>query len=510
MRKPHDVHWYGKRGLFLLMWVSLLVFLGGCAMQARAQDALPAPTTMLLGASANMDRYAIDATLDVKQATLTCTQQVIYRNRTGQAQDMLYFHAYANAFKREETSPIAEPALIEAAYGKQGFNPGEIAFAEVRVDGAPVAFALAGDDETILRVPVGNLAVDATVRIDMAYTIRVPKVGFRFGTRENVWSFGNVFPIAAIYEDGAWRLDSYGKIGDPFYSACANYEVTLRAPKGYLAAATGALVAQDKQPDGATQFRWEALAVRDFAMTVSNKYKLAERTESGVRISAYAMSDKLAKRSAEIAAQALAVYADLTGEPYPYQTLTLAASEIGGYGGMEYPGFAMIDMGQYEERKVKDGSLEMVIAHEVAHQWWYALVGSDQIRAPWLDEALTEYSAMRYFERIYGQEIFDALFAQRVESAMRVTVPSDRTIAAEADRFSSLAEYSLVVYRRGAGMMLGLKDALGEDMFREVLRRYIGTYRFGFGTREGFTRIVNEVSGADWSGYLDDYLDGTM
>ncbi len=510
MRTQPDKHRYEKRGLVLLLWVSLLVFLGGCAIHARAQDAAPVPSDMLLSASAGMDAYVIDAALDVKAATLTCTQQVVYTNRTGQVQDMLYFHAYANVFKREDTSPATDPALMEETYGKQGFNPGEISFAEVLVQGAPVAFALAGDAETILRVPVGNLADRATVRIDMRYTIRVPKLGFRFGVRENVWSFGNVFPIVAIFEDGAWRLDPYGKIGDPFYSACANYTVTLRAPKGYLAAATGTLTAQDKQTDGSTQFRFEALAVRDFAMTVSNKYKTAIRTEQGVRVTAYAMSDKLAKRTAEIGAQALTVYADILGEPYPYPTLTLAASEMGGYGGMEYPSFAMIDLGQYEDRKVKDGSLEMVIAHEVAHQWWYALVGSDQIRAPWLDEALTEYSAMRYFERIYGQKIFDALFAQRVESAMRVTVPSDRTIAAEAERFSSLAEYSLVVYRRGAGMMLGLKDALGEDVFREVLRRYIGTYRFGFGTREGFERIVNEVTGANWSGYLDDYLDGTM
>ncbi|MCL2812500.1 MAG: hypothetical protein FWD25_11525, partial [Clostridia bacterium] len=137
-------------------------------------------------------------------------------------------------------------------------------------------------------------------------------------------------------------------------------------------------------------------------------------------------------------------------------------------------------------------------------------VGNDQIRSPWLDEALAEYSALLYYERIHGQAAFDRLYEQRVESAMRITLPSDRTIGAEIDRFASQWEYGMVVYQRGAGMFHGLRLALGEEVFLRALRTYLETYRFGIATRQDIIEAFNEASGSNWQGYFDDYLDGAF
>ena len=54
--------------------------------------------------------------------------------------------------------------------------------------------------------------------------------------------------------------------------------------------------------------------------------------------------------------------------------------------------------------------LESTAAHEVNHQWFYNLVGNDQLDEPWLDESLTSYSTYRYYADRYGQDAADGYF----------------------------------------------------------------------------------------------------
>ncbi|MCL2545015.1 MAG: M1 family metallopeptidase [Clostridia bacterium] len=453
-------------------------------------------------AAQGLDRYEIDIVMDAARAVLACTQRVRYTNRSQDTLNNLYFHAYPNAFKREYTSPAADPEL--SAYPR-GFDPGEIAFSGVWVEGEAVAFALQGIDEAVLRVPVGLLAPGQEVALEFAYTLRVPLAHYRFGRSEgDVWNLGNAFPIAAMYEYGEWRLDPYVSIGDPFYSACADYRVTVDLPRGFEVAASGA-PREREEAGGRTRWAFEIAGAREFALCFGKGFRVESAVADGVLVQAYATSGGRARRALQYAQSALRTYAELFG-PYPHPSFSVAEAALGGLGNMEYPGLAMIDLVQLE----RSGALEFEMAHVVAHQWWYAQVGSDQVRSPWLDEALAEYSALLYYERAHGQEAFDRLYEQRVESAMRITLPSDRTIGAEIGRFASRWEYKMVVYQRGAGMLHGLRLALGEEVFLRALRAYLEAHRFGIATRPDLVRAFNEAGGSNWQGYFDDYLDGAF
>lgn len=480
----------------MLVWVQVV--------PAWAAD-LPLPASAaLVDASEALDRYEIEAVFDPAQSTLQCVQRVWYRNRSAEVQPNLYFHAYANAFKREETAPAADETLIAKTYPR-GFDPGEIAFSSVKVEGMEAAFALLGADETTLRVPVGMLAPGAQVALEFVYTVRIPLCNYRFGNGNGIWSVGNVFPIAAMPEaGGTWRMDPYISIGDPFYSDCAQYTVTLDAPQNYAVAASGALRAEQTE-DGRTRRMWEALAVRDFALVMSDRFKVAQEPVDGIQVLAYATTQT---RAADALQYAVAALRTLNGlfAPYPYPSFSVAEVELGGYGGMEYPGMVMLDTAQF----LSKDSLEYVTVHETAHQWWYAQVGNDEVREPWLDEALTEYATLLYYEQVYGEERFRMLYENQVETAMRLTLPSDRTIASGIDGFSSLSEYSIVIYNRGAGMLHGLREAVGKETFLEILRAYLQEFRYGIATRADFIRVCNEVTGSDWQGYFDDYLDGNF
>lgn len=129
--------------------------------------------------------------------------------------------------------------------------------------------------------------------------------------------------------------------------------------------------------------------MRDFALAlVADGVTRAEGTATArATVRGIAATEGAAQFSAEAAAYALDFYSRKIGL-YPYTELFVVPFDQ--TGGMEYPGLVMISS-RYLRSNNRAEMGELVIAHEVAHQWFYALVGSDQIKAPWLDESLVEF-----------------------------------------------------------------------------------------------------------------------
>ena len=136
---------------------------------------------------------------------------------------------------------------------------------------------------------------------------------------------------------------------------------------------------------------------------------------------------------------------------------------------MEYPALALVNAGLYE---TENGMLEFAIAHEAAHQWWYAGVGSDQVLYPWQDEALAEYSTLLYYESLYGAQSFDSLYAARIRPATESLALQGVGVSQSLDRFESGAVYDALVHRKGAAMLHDLRARLGNEAFVGALRKY--------------------------------------
>lgn len=469
----------------------------GNVRQAPTMTSPPA-SDALTQASADLDTYEVKAVLDEATRTLTCTQRVTYENRTGGELNEICFHLYPNAFKRVNTSPAVLAGVDEA---DDSWQAGEIWIEDVRVDGEAADWAVLGEDEAALRV-CAPLAAGERAGIELRYTLSVPALAYRWGEADGVISVANAFPIAAMYEDGAWRLDEYGPIGDPFYSACANWTLTLTVPEGFMVASAGA-IRESRTEAGVTTLRIEAPAVRDVAFAMSRRYACAQQMAGDVLVSSYALRQKDAQAALEYAVSALAQFEAMLVD-YPYPSLTVAQKDLGGYGGMEYSGFALIDGSLYEgDRQL----LERVVAHETAHQYFGILVGSDQIEEPWLDEALCEYMTMMYIDKEYGRQAFNALYEQSVEPALRISHPVGVTAGSPITNFLTAAEYGQCVYQKGAGMLHGIREALGEAAFLSALRDYIDAYAYGIASREDFTLSLQASTGLSWRGFIDDYLD---
>lgn len=451
-------------------------------------------------ASAGLDEIHITARLDPDQRVLSVSHTLTLTNRTGSALHTAVLRTWPNAFQSPDTSPCAAEEKLYDQYYPDGFSTGALVMNKALVNGETVAYRYQDAAKTVLGIPVpGGWQADAAITITLGYDIQVPHMAFRFGEWEDIWAFGNAFAIPAVWENGAFRTDEYAFVGDPFVSECANYTVDVTVPKGYTVAASG--LAKENAVEDRVTWHFESPAVRDFAMVISNRFALAQAvTDAGV-INAYAVNQAHAREMLGYARKALDCFESRYGD-YPYQSYTLAQVSFPN-GGMEYPMLSMIGT----ESVARGGrSLEYAVAHETAHQWWYAVAGSDGWNQPWQDEALAEFSLLDYAETVYGLSERNDLEQSRVESSLRVTVPAGVTPGSPLSAFSSMSEYALVVYGRGTACLCAL-DRTVEGGLEIFLRDYYQANRFRLASREDFEKQLALSTGEDLAPLLRDYLD---
>jgi len=480
----------------------IIASLALCAvLMLLPERALPPPSEALVKASEGLDEISIEAKLDPSHRTLAVRQTLRLGNHTGQALDTAVLRTWANAYQSMDTAPgAADEALYDLWY-PDGFSMGALVMAQAQVNGETVVYRYADEAKTVLRIPVpGGWAADAEIEIQLSYTVQIPRMTGRFGVWEDVWALGNVFAVPAVWENGDFRMDACTPVGDPFVSDCANYHVTVTVPKGYTCAGSG----YPEMLDGQTVYRFDAPAVRDFALVISPKFETAQAVEGGVLVTAYAQDGSHAREMLKYARRALGCYAERFGA-YPYQSFTLAQVHFP-HSGMEYPALCMIGT---DVLKAGGRELEYAVAHEAAHQWWYAAVGSDSWNQPWQDEALCAFSVLEYAQSVHGAGERRELESAGPQSAMRVTVSQGVTPGAPLDRFASVSEYKLLVYDRGAACLCALDETLphGLDPF---LRDYYRTYAFSRATREDFEALLRQSTGEDLAPLMRDYLDTNL
>jgi len=446
-------------------------------------------------ASQALNEYIFDLAFRPDEKQLAVTMRLAYQNNTGDTLHSLVLRTFANAYATAESSPAAIDETYDACY-PNGFSEGALTLEGLWWNDVLITdHTYLDTEQTALNIPVPALEPNGTGTLLLRCTITVPNCAHRFGYSDHVWQFGNALPILSVYENGTWRTDPYCPIGDPFVSECANYTVTLSVPDGWQCAATA-----KAEKDG-NLLRMRAEAVRDFTFALSREWQCAQTNANGVRVLSFASDASSARRAAKYAVQAIKTYEKLYGT-YPYAALTLSEADFP-LGGMEYPGFILLDQSYYY--KDWEDTLELLIAHETAHQWFYALVGSDQYYAAWQDEALSEWAMLRYVKTRYGISAYNHLVASRIDAPMQENILSPVTPGSPIDYFGDFSTYSAVVYGRGAALMQAVEEMTGSaDAF---LRAYCDQFAFSFASREDFTRCLNDWSGKDLSPLILDYID---
>lgn len=495
MKKKHCII-----ALVCLLCLGLCAFvLPRAVSPAPEEPGLPSALPVLNEASAGLNDYDITLKLDPDARTLAITEEIAFCNTTGDTLPSLVVRLWPNAFATEKTSPAATDEMYTAAY-PEGFSPGSVLLHDVKWNGEAAAYRYLDDAKTVLEITTDSLVPNSTGTLYIRCVVQLPNCAFRTGYAGDTWMLCNVLPILSVYENGAWRQDSYTPVGDPFYSECANFSLSLYLPKGYMPVCS---VPLEEKENGLWQ--GNGLAIRDVGLCVSPGYKKAAAITGNTKVMAYARDEKSAQAALSYATKALETYEALYGA-YPYPLYSVCSASFAP-GAMEYPCMAVVDETYFAQNQWD--TLELIIAHETAHQWFYGLVGSDSVNQPWQDEALCEYALLRYVQKQYGTSAFNNLRYYRADAPMMERIPGGLTPATPIDYFSSLADYKTIVYGRGASLLLALDMFVpgGMDAF---LKSYAAEYAFGIAGRKDFEASLNAFAGKDVTPLLLDYLDTKM
>ncbi|MBN1658326.1 MAG: helix-turn-helix domain-containing protein [Anaerolineae bacterium] len=475
----------------LLLVVGALLALSGFSVYLRQNHVEPmatagpplTPTATALPALEGT-AYKMDVYLNYPEHKVDVRQRIDYTNITSQTLQNLVLNAHPNDNHKNL----------------------DIHDIKIDVDGElvePDISALAVRIEVELPRP---LPPGRHVTLYLDYTLNLPRVEpssefvkGTFGYSKQSVSLGNWYPVVAPYrerENKGWYGQTYFPVGDPYVSEVADYEVTITTTQGVVIAGTGA-----ETHDGE---RWHFVAeqARSFAFAASDQYEVATTQVGGVTVYSYYFPahQEAGEAALQTAVQAIELFSELYGS-YPYADYRVAETEFAG--GMEFTGLTFLGSPFYEEY---DGTsrtpLIPLTAHEVSHQWFYGLVGSDQVVEPWLDEAPAEYSALLYYERYLPDDVEWWWFYAVDQWAPAGQVDSMLFLFDGGNP----REYFDAVYRRGAMFMRDLRETMGDPAFFGFLREYQRRHAYHIARSLDFFTVVREFTTADLVPLQEEYF----
>lgn len=435
------------------------------------------------------DKYVIYAKFFENNLTVTGFVKVTHYNRISKSFKELYFHIYPNAFRKYG----GYIKIVSVEDGK----------------GNSLSYRIQGPDNTILHIYLkSELKPFASITINITFIVKVPYINDRFGYYDGILALGNWYPIIAVYDERkGWHLEPYCHYGESFHFYFSDYEVFLEVDRGVVVACTGVLVSKVTIGERVIT-HWVANNVREIAIVASKHFEVSKIKLWNITIYSYYLKNhkEEGEFALNVAYKALKVFSEHFG-PYPYPVLRVCEFH-GWYGGMEYPMLVMISSKLYDIRR--RNSLETVIAHEIAHQWWYVVVANDEASEPWLDEAFAQYSEVLYYEWVYGKRTAKIVFNNYIKRVYYnfLMRGKDRPVALSVWEYSSY-EYYPIVYCKGACVLHMLRFILGDDAFFRVLRKWYEYGRFKFVRISDFIELVERESQMNLSWFFNYWLYST-
>ncbi len=412
-------------------------------------------------------KYEMELVLSDETDVLSGELSLSFLNTTGTNLSEVWFRLYPNAFQKDALPKPVYTQHQNACY-PDGIRYGGIEVFNVCEGDREARFSTEG---TLLKVFLSEpLAKGAQERITMRFITQIPKMRHRLGRAEDTVNLANFFPILCVFEDGGFVTAPYFPNGDPFYSEDADFEVTLKFPKKLSVMGTGKKTVKSSGGEHSV-VSFSASGVRDFAMILSEKFHTLEARVNDVKITYAHYSDATPEKTLQAAEAAIATFSELFGE-LGFEEITVAQADFV-YGGMEFPSLVFVSDATTSEELVE------IVVHELAHQWWYAKVGNDQVKFPWLDEGLAQFSVGLFYEQNPSFGVTYDTFVQTARTAYRSYFDVYAKMIGKADtsmralsEFQSEFEYVNLTYNKGVLLFDAVRETVGEEKLCKGLKTY--------------------------------------
>jgi hypothetical protein len=482
--------------------------------------------------------YHIAAELDPATAAVQGELVAMYRNNSPDTLTSILMHLYQNAFsegvQRVRRVPVTGGVTVRrVAVNNAVLAPGR----------APIGRGSYRIDGTLMWIDLARpLLPGASLELEVGWSFVVPPAGApRTGHSDNeAFVVAQWYPQVAVYDDlRGWHDRPYWTNGE-FYLEYADFEVLLTVPEGWLVSATGELdnpdevltpevqqriaraATQDeivsvvtvedieqqrattREPGGQLTWRFRARDVRDFAFATSNRYvwdatRAGWPGADGAPVLVHALYRPEAESWGEAVRymrHATSFYAERWG-PYIYPHISAAEGPIGG---MEYPMLVFIGGSRTPQ------SLYSVLSHEIAHEWWPMMVGSNESLYAWQDEGLASY-----VEDLTVRDYFEGSAPElsTQDAYLRIAgTDTERPIMTEPDLFGIGPQYGVAAYTKPGTLLRALGAVIGEDVLHRGLREYTTRWLLRHPSAFDFFNVIEDVHGADldwfWSPWFFD------
>jgi hypothetical protein len=399
----------------------------------------------------------------------------VYRLELTLSDDLLSLEGTANVFVTNTSDDVWNEIVFRLYPNALG---SDMRVTETRVNNVEVATELAVKN-TVLRVPVSlepNVGTIVILHYTLELSAEVHSYG-RLAKYQDVLSLSHAYPTLSVYQrssttEGTWLEDFPPDLADPLVAEVSLFDVRIEAPKEWQLVTTGQII-QEQTTTNRQTVQAVTGPARDFYIAATLNYEKATRQvgETTLRVFTPQKFSQSASSVLETSARALTLFSELY-TPYPCKEFDIVAIPVGA-GGIEYPGIVVITNGLF----AASGKITSVLAHEVAHQWSFNLVGSDQINSPWLDESLTQYLTWRFQKEVNPRFIkgYETYWQTIWEQSSDETLPIDLPVSVY-----NKSDYAGIIYGKGLFFFKALAAAIGQENFDAALKGYFEQYAWQF------------------------------
>lgn len=499
--------------------------------------------------------YTIDVKLDDVSHELRATEKVEYINHSPDALSFIYMHLWPNAYKNNST-PLAkqlyEDGNTKLYYSKEQ-DRGYIDQLDFKINDQPVKWELLKDSIDICKVYLNEpLPSGGKLIISTPFHVKLPGAQIsRLGHLGQSYMITQWYPKPAVYDKNGWNYMPYLNQGE-FYSEFGSFDVSITVPKNYVLGATGDMVNGEKELEWLNQKAKETEAIESFSNDMSfpaseTETKTLEFKQSNVHDFAWFCDKRyhvlkgeietphtkhkvttwafftnaeaaLWKKSISYINDAIYYYSLWNGD-YPYNQCTAVDGTISAGTGMEYPNITVIGTSRDAFQ------LDILIAHEVGHNWFYGMLGSNERQHPWLDEGINSFYELRYSELKYPDRKFLGIadgkiakwfdlrrYKDRYEKylgyILSAKTKDDQPIEAPAYEYTEL-NYGSIVYAKTALSFDYLMNYLGEKKMDEIMQHYFEEWKFKHPQPQDLKKIMAADAGKDLSWFFDGLINST-
>lgn len=506
--------------------------------------------------------YTITVKLNDKDHSLSAFESFEYINHSPDQLDKIYIHLWPNAYRNGKTAlakQLYKSGETMLQFGADSLK-GSIDSLDFKVNGAPIKWEYDAKNPDISILHLNEpLKSGGKIVISTPFKVKIPSGEIsRLGHIGQSYQITQWYPKPAVYDKNGWNAIPYLNQGE-FYSEYGSFDVTITLPKNYVVGATGDLQTQSEIdflnakaaetqkrisdlasaavnkgrskttpfPPSENEFktiRYTQSRVHDFAWFADKRYAVlkgeVELPQSKRTVTTWAMfvpsSAETWQYAIEYINDGTYYYSKWNGD-YPYNQVTAVDGTISAGGGMEYPNVTVIGSTSSKEE------LEVVIVHEVGHNWFYGILGSNERVHGWMDEGMNTLNEVRYVQTKYpdNKRMSDMVLGGRfhlndldhhdmgdISYRFISILGEDQPIETHSAAFSS-ANYGIIMYQKTGLIFYYLKDYLGEELFDKCMHAYFEEWKFKHPQPEDMRQSLERASGKNLSWLFEDLIQTT-